>query len=95
MAQVAADIPRTNYLRENSRNQGPRWNALISRYIVAIPDTVDPPPAAEHIMSGMPPPWTAASSAMTAKVGVAASDSQPAAPALSESAKPLTTPRDS
>jgi hypothetical protein len=30
-------------------------------------------------MSGMPPPWTAVSSAMSAKVGVAASDSQLAA----------------
>jgi hypothetical protein len=47
---------------------------------VVIPDSGDPLP--EHIMPGMPPSWTAASSAIIAKVGVAASDSQEAAPAL-------------
>src|ERR1700759_2841996 len=77
-AQAVPDIPAKNYRRETSRNQGPRWNALIKRYMVAIPDNNEPPPPAEHIISGMPPPWTAASRPMTGKVGVAASDSQPA-----------------
>ena len=49
-------------------------------YIVTIPDSGDPPPA-EHIISDMLP-WTAARQPMAAKVGVAASDSQPAALAL-------------
>jgi hypothetical protein len=65
--------------------------------MVAIPDNADPPPT-EHIISGMPAPWTAARQPITAKVGVAASDSQPAALAFRPriAAKTtLTTPRDS
>jgi hypothetical protein len=47
--------------------------------MVAIPDSGDPSPVAEHIMSDMPPPWTTVRRPIAAKVGVAASDSQPAA----------------
>jgi hypothetical protein len=63
-------------------------------YIVTIPDIGDP---AEHIISGIPPSWMAASSAMSAKVGVAASDSHEAALALPPRMAwhaTVTTPRD-
>jgi hypothetical protein len=63
--------------------------------MVAIPDKSDPPPPVEHIISGMLP-WTAARQPIAAKVGAAASDSQPAALALRIMwPNSLTTPRDS
>jgi hypothetical protein len=45
-----------------------------------IPVKGDAPDAPEQSMSSGPPPGTAVSSAMKAKVGAAASDSQSAAP---------------
>ena len=65
---------------ETSFSQGAEWKALIRRYIGTIPVSADASGAAEQTMSGRPPPRTAVSSAMTAKVGAAASDSQWAAP---------------
>jgi hypothetical protein len=67
---------------ESSLSQGAKWKALINKYMGAIPVSGDPPRAAEQITSGMLPPWTAVSSAMIAKVGVAARDSKAAALAL-------------
>jgi hypothetical protein len=61
-------------------SQGPRWKALISKYMSSIPVNGDAPGPAEHSISSGPPPGTAVSSAMKAKVGAAASDSQSAAP---------------
>jgi hypothetical protein len=68
---------------KTSFSQGVEWKALISRYIGIIPLSDDQPCAAEQSISGAPPPPTPVSSAMTAKVGAAASDSQLAAPSLS------------
>jgi hypothetical protein len=51
----------------------------ISRYIGTIPVNGDAAGAAEHSIPGMPPSWIPASSAMMAKAGAAASDSQPSA----------------
>jgi hypothetical protein len=63
-----------------SFSHGGRWKTLISKYIGAIPTSGEVSGAAEQSISGMPPPWIVASSAIVAKVGAAASDSQPAAP---------------
>jgi hypothetical protein len=57
-----------------SFSQGAEWKALISKYIGTIPPT-DDAFAAEHNVSSGPPPTTAVSNAMIAKVGAAASDS--------------------
>jgi hypothetical protein len=65
--------------RESSLSQGAKWKALINTYIGTIPVSGDPSRAAEQSISGMLSPWTAVSSAMIAKVGVAASDSNQAA----------------
>ncbi|QEX17981.1 hypothetical protein FRZ44_32850 [Hypericibacter terrae] len=62
--------------RAISRSQGTAWKALISQYIGTMPPKGDPPCAAEQIMSAGPP----ASSAIAAKVGAAARQSQSAAP---------------
>lgn len=58
-----------------SFSQGGKWKALIRRYIGIIPPSGDTP-AIEHNASAGPPPSTPVSSAMTANVGAAASDSQ-------------------
>ena len=58
-----------------SFSQGAKWKALIKRYIGIIPPIGDIP-AIEHNASAGPPPSTPVSSAMIAKVGAAASDSQ-------------------
>ncbi|SIT58542.1 hypothetical protein BQ8794_50644 [Mesorhizobium prunaredense] len=60
-----------------SFSQGAEWKALISKYIIAIPLSAHASCGAQ-IMSASP--VTAVSSAMIAKVGAAASDSQSAAP---------------
>jgi hypothetical protein len=67
---------------ESSLSQGARWKALINKYIGTIPPSGDPPRAAAQSIAGMLPPSTAVSSAMIAKVGVAARDSKEAALAL-------------
>jgi hypothetical protein len=60
---------------DSSLSHGAKWKALINKYIGTIPVSDDPPREAEQSISGMPPPWTAVSSAMIAKVGAAARDS--------------------
>src|SRR6267378_3226711 len=64
---------------EISFSQDAEWNALISKYIGSIPLSGDASYAAEHSISGGPPPRTPVSSAMTANVGAAARHSQSAA----------------
>src|SRR3984957_14289738 len=64
---------------EISFSQGVQWKALISRYIGTIPVSGEAWCVAEHSMSGMPPSWIHVRSAIMAKVGAAASDSQLAA----------------
>ncbi|MEH2589230.1 hypothetical protein [Bradyrhizobium sp. AZCC 1721] len=59
--------------REISFSQGAEWKALISKYIGTMPPTGNAF-AAEQSGSSGPPPTTAVSSAMIAKVGAAASD---------------------
>jgi hypothetical protein len=59
-------------------SQGAKWKALISAYIGTIPLSGDAPCMAEQSISGVPP--SADVSAMIAKVGAAARDSQLAAP---------------
>ena len=61
-----------------SFSQGAAWKALISRYIGTMPPRCNAVPV-EHSVSGGPPP-KCVSNAITAKVGAAASDSQPATP---------------
>jgi hypothetical protein len=70
--------PRQAPLRrlEISFSQGGEWKALISKYIGIIPLSGDVCPAAEHKISGRPPPRAPVSSAMIAKVGAAARYSQ-------------------
>jgi hypothetical protein len=58
---------------------------LISTYIKNIPSSGHPFPAVEQSMSGMLLLWTAVSSAMMPKLGAAASDSNPSAPAWGNS----------
>jgi hypothetical protein len=65
---------------EISFSQGTEWKALISKYIAAIPLSGDAACVAEQRISGAPPPRAPVSSAMIAKVGAAARESQPAAP---------------
>src|ERR1700751_5075860 len=60
-----------------SRSQGARWNALINRYIGTMPPSGEAC-MAEQSMSGAPVPDSAVSSAIAAKVGAAASESQSA-----------------
>ncbi len=60
-------------------SQGPKWKALISKYIAAIPLSGEAASPAEQSPSGGPP-LTPASSAMIANVGVAARPNQAAAP---------------
>src|SRR5258706_5726526 len=67
---------------EISFSQGAEWKALISKYIGTIPPSCDAACAAEQSISGAPPPRTAVSSAMIAKVGAAARHSQSAAPSV-------------
>jgi hypothetical protein len=62
-----------------SLSHGAEWKTLISKYIGTIPVNGDASCAAEHSMPGMPPSWIPVSSAMMAKAGAAASDSQPSA----------------
>src|SRR3984957_11179862 len=62
--------------REISFSQGAVWKALMRTYIGIMPVSGEAP---QSISSG-PPPRTAVSSAMTAKVGAAARDRQSAAP---------------
>jgi hypothetical protein len=62
-----------------SFSQGAKWKALISAYIGTIPLSGDAPCMAEQSISGVPPSADV-SSAMIAKVGAAARDSQLAAP---------------
>ncbi len=61
--------------RETSCSQGVKWNALISTYIGTFHSAATPH-AAEQSKSSGPPPKTPVSSAMMAKVGVAARDIQ-------------------
>jgi hypothetical protein len=70
-----------------SFNQGAKWKALISAYIGTIPLSGDPPCTAEQSISGVPPSADV-NSAISAKVGAAARDSQLAAPR----ARPLPVP---
>ena len=72
MSQQARPLCR----RETSFSQGVKWKALINTYIGTIPLNGDAPCAAEQSISSGPPPKTPVSSAMMAKVGVAASDIQ-------------------
>ena len=67
--------------RAISLSHGFAWKALISTYIGIMPLSGEAPCAAEHNKSCGPPPRTAVSSAMIAKVGAAARCSQ--LPALS------------
>jgi len=71
-------IISTLHALETSLSHGAKWKALINKYIGTMPPSGDAP-AIEHNASFDPPP-IAVSSAMIAKVGAAASDSQPAAP---------------
>jgi hypothetical protein len=64
--------------REISFSQGAEWKALISKYIGTIPLSGDASCTAEQSMPGVPP--TPVTSAMIAKVGVAARQSQSATP---------------
>jgi hypothetical protein len=67
---------------EISFSHGPEWKAHINMYIGTIPLSADAfGAAAQSISSGLPP-GTAVSSAMTAKVGAAARDSQSATPSM-------------
>jgi hypothetical protein len=79
---VTPDQDRRAPLRrpDISFSQGAEWKALISKYIGTIPLSGDASCAAEQSISGAPPPRTAVSSAMMAKVGAAARHSQSAAP---------------
>ena len=77
---------------EISFSQDAEWKALISKYIGIIPLSGDGCSAAEQSMSGGPPPRTAVSSAMTAKVGAAASDSQSAPPRAARLARAALDP---
>ena len=72
-------IISTLHALETSLSHGAKWKALINKYIGTMPVNAEAC-AAEHNGSAAPPPRTTVSSAMTAKVGAAASDSQPAAP---------------
>src|SRR5260370_870868 len=65
---------------EISFSQGAAGKAVISRYIGPMPVSGDASGAAPQSMARGPPPRTAVSSAITAKVGAAASDRQSAAP---------------
>jgi hypothetical protein len=71
-------IISTLHALEISLSHGVKWKALINKYIGTIPVSAEAC-AAEHNGSAAPPPRTTVSNAMTAKVGAAASDSQPAA----------------
>ena len=62
-----------------SFSQGAKWKALISAYIGTIPLSGDAPCMGEQSMSGVPPSADV-STAIIAKVGAAARDSQLAAP---------------
>jgi hypothetical protein len=79
--QGSANQDRCASLRrpEISLSQGAEWKALISPYIGTMPVIADASPADEQSMSGGPP-RTPVSSAMVAKVGAAAKDSQSVAP---------------
>jgi hypothetical protein len=84
-------IISTLHAREISLSHGVKWKALISKYIGTIPVSAEAC-AAEHKGSAAPPPRTTVSSAMIAKVGAAASDSQPAAPRAPLSPLPARPP---
>src|SRR5258707_1471896 len=58
----------------------PKWTALINKYIKNIPVSGDASCIAEQSISDGPPPRVPVSTAMTAKVGAAASDTHSAAP---------------
>lgn len=66
----------TLHCLETRFNQGDKWKALISKYIGTIPVSGDESCTAEQSMSGMLPPWILVSSAIIAKLGAAARDSQ-------------------
>jgi hypothetical protein len=51
-------------------SQGPKWTALISRYIKNIPVSGDASRTAEHSTSGGPPSRIAINTAMSAKVAI-------------------------
>jgi len=68
-----------------SLSHGAEWKALISKYIGTIPVNGDASCAAEHSIPGMPPAWIPVRSAMIAKVGAAARDSEQSALALGHS----------
>ena len=78
---------------EISFSQGAEWKTLISKYIGTIPLSGDASCAAEQSISGGPPPRTPVSSAMMAKVGAAARDSQSAAPRAAAWPLPARRPR--
>src|SRR5271167_2553863 len=61
-------------------SQDAEWKALISRYIATIALSGEASSAAAQSPSGGPPPRTPVNSAMIAKVGAAARESQSAAP---------------
>src|ERR687892_666130 len=71
---------------------GAGWNALISKYIGTIPVSGDASCAAEQSISGGPPPRTPVSSAMIAKLGAVARDSQSAAPKAAALSLPAQAP---
>jgi hypothetical protein len=73
---MIAQLPRRP---ETNLSHGPRWKAVISRYIATMPVSGDTPCAPAQRMSAAPPPRTDVSSAMSAKVGAAARLSQSAA----------------
>jgi hypothetical protein len=60
-------------------SHGPAWKALISTYIGTMPVNGDASRVAAQSMSTGPPPERPARSAIMAKVGAAARDSQPTA----------------
>lgn len=66
----------------NSPSQGTRWKALINKYIGVIPVSGDRSGVVAQIISSVLLRCTALSSAMMAKVGVAASDNKRATLAL-------------
>jgi len=59
-----------------SFSHGAKWQALISTYIGTMPLNAEVWEPAEHDISCTPPPSTAVSAAMNAKVGAAPKDSQ-------------------
>ena len=67
---------------ETSFSHGTKWKALISKYIGTIPLSNEPSCVVEQSNDRGPPPRTPVSTAMIAKVGAAAKESQSAAPTV-------------